>query len=742
MNRKILCVVLTFVFIFALSVVNFASIQYVVDQKEYTYEGKDVTIDLDGKKLECDIPPIIHNERTLLPIRALIEKLGGEVSWDGILQMVTVSLNKMDVSMIIGKNEALVNGEKKELDVAPCLAYENGDTNTSRTIVPVRFVMENLGLDVNWEDETFTVVLKQKETPINTPDPVEPDPVEPDPAEPDPVEPDPAEVVNPQPNEETITDDDMIKVGVYYDSNAKSSLTITAKTDIKIGVMKKEQFEEIETVSKNSTITLQPSGKYVKVSVNGKIVEDIKSGTIRLIPEKNNSGDRTITVNGLQYRGSAEVSVVSGKLRFVNVLGMQEYLYSVVPSEMPASFGLEAVKAQAVAARTYALSQINRHTSDGFNLCSTTHCQVYSGMRTENSLTTQAVDETENMIVTYDGELISTYYSASMGGYTEDVKNVWGKEVPYLKAVKDPYEPKMTPGTIYFSKDEIESKLSSKNINIGEVVKIEVTDYTKAGRAYELVITGTKGKTTYLREGTRTFFNLKGQMYTLEGGNGIVGLANDIEEYAEVTEDKHVYVKITTDALNVRSEADGESEKIGTVYKNDKFDIIKENDEWIKIQIKDDEENDIEGWISKEYVKVIEDTTKTTIAKIAKVTASEMNIRKKASTSADILGIATKNEGYIVIGEKGKWVNVMFNGQEAWLSKEYVDILEYDLDKVTNIQKQLLNDNITFRIFITVYDNGHGVGMSQNGAKGMASEGFNYIEILKFYYTDVEVEEM
>ena len=77
----------------------------------------------------------------------------------------------------------------------------------------------------------------------------------------------------------------------------------------------------------------------------------------------------------------------------------------------------------------------------------------------------------------------------------------------------------MTPGTIYFSKKEIENKLKNKNIDIGDVVKIEVTKWTDAGRAYELLITGTKGKTTFVREGTRTFFDLKGQMYTIDGGD-------------------------------------------------------------------------------------------------------------------------------------------------------------------------------------------------------------------------------
>lgn len=746
MNKKILSMFVTIILMFALSVTSFASIEYVLQDKEYEYKGKDVIIELDGKELKCDIPPIIHNERTLLPIRALIEKLGGEVAWDGVLQMVTVKLDKTEVSMIIGNNNAVVNGEKKELDVPPCLAYENGNTDTSRTIVPLRFVMENLGLDVQWIQEEYKAVITKKEV-IQDND-KDKDEKEDKKEEVENKEDDKENgnnensgIINTNPGDEQ-EEENLIKVGVYYDSSAKKQLTITAKTKMQIGIMKKGEFVEKETVAKNAKIVLQPSGKYVKVTVNGKLIDDIKSDCIKIIPDKNAGGERIITVNNLQYRGNAIINVESKKLNYINELDMQEYLCSVVPSEMPASFGLEAVKAQAVAARTYALSQINRHTDDGFNLCSTVHCQVYSGMRTECSLTNQAVEETKDMIVTYNGELISTYYSASMGGYTEDVENVWGKEIPYLKAVKDPYEPKMTPGTIYFSKEEIENKLENKNIDIGDVIKIEVTQWTDAGRAYELLITGTKGKSTYVREGTRTFFNLKGQMYTIDGGEGIVGLAKLVKEYGKTIENKVEYVNVRTEALNVRSEPNSESEKIGNVYKNEKYDIIDEKDGWIKIKFENEDKDNVEGWISEQYVKVIKDVEKTKIAKIAKITANEMNIRKKASTSSDILGTAVKNEGYVIAEEKGNWVKVIYAEKEAWLNKEYVEILEYNLDEISNIQKQLLKDNITFRILITVYDNGHGVGMSQNGAKGMAQKGYNYKEILQFYYTDVKVEKM
>ena len=115
------------------------------------------------------------------------------------------------------------------------------------------------------------------------------------------------------------------------------------------------------------------------------------------------------------------------KLTLINNLNMEEYLYGVVPAEIPASWHREALKTQAVAARTYAFRHLNRHGSDHFDVCATQHCAVYKGLLGEHSNTSRAVDDTRGVVLYgSNGRLLSTFFSLSCGGRTQDVSEIWG----------------------------------------------------------------------------------------------------------------------------------------------------------------------------------------------------------------------------------------------------------------------------------------------------------------------------
>jgi stage II sporulation protein D len=140
--------------------------------------------------------------------------------------------------------------------------------------------------------------------------------------------------------------------------------------------------------------------------------------------------------NGKSYRGHLEVFANSrGSLTVVNVVDLEEYVRGVVPNELsPGGFpALEALKAQAVAARTYAISNRGRFASDGFDLLPTTRSQVYGGLSTEHPLTDRAVGETRGIIATYNGEPINALYTSTCGGRTENVENIFSEHVPYLR---------------------------------------------------------------------------------------------------------------------------------------------------------------------------------------------------------------------------------------------------------------------------------------------------------------------
>src|SRR6266498_1725589 len=144
-----------------------------------------------------------------------------------------------------------------------------------------------------------------------------------------------------------------------------------------------------------------------------------------------------VRFNDRPYRGRIEVFAnTRGALTVVNVLGLEDYVKGVVPNELsPGGFPLlEAHKAQAIAARTYALRNRGQFLSQGFDLLPTTRSQVYRGIASETALSTRAVDQTRGIIATYNGEPINALYTSTCGGRTEDAGNIFNQAVPYLRA--------------------------------------------------------------------------------------------------------------------------------------------------------------------------------------------------------------------------------------------------------------------------------------------------------------------
>jgi len=170
--------------------------------------------------------------------------------------------------------------------------------------------------------------------------------------------------------------------------------------------------------------------------VNTGSAQAVSSGPVILT-----STDGLVTIGTLRYRGKAEVGRnSSGSLAGINDVAMEDYLYGVVPRELPPTVWnqLEAQKAQAVAARTYALSGLGKRAADGYDLLATTSDQVYGGYNAEHPLSTQAVNETRGVAATYEGKLIQALFSSTSGGYTANNEDVYNSApVPYLRGVRD-----------------------------------------------------------------------------------------------------------------------------------------------------------------------------------------------------------------------------------------------------------------------------------------------------------------
>lgn len=146
-----------------------------------------------------------------------------------------------------------------------------------------------------------------------------------------------------------------------------------------------------------------------------------------------------VKVNERRYRGVVEVFVDDGgRLRVVNVVNLEEYLRGVVPDEMgPNVFPqVEALKAQAVAARTYAARNRGQYSDDGYDICDTPRCQVYGGADSEHELSDEAIAGTSGLVLAHGGELANTLFTSTCGGHTENVENVFPEDVePYLRGV-------------------------------------------------------------------------------------------------------------------------------------------------------------------------------------------------------------------------------------------------------------------------------------------------------------------
>ncbi|PIE90329.1 MAG: hypothetical protein CR997_06985 [Acidobacteria bacterium] len=161
-------------------------------------------------------------------------------------------------------------------------------------------------------------------------------------------------------------------------------------------------------------------------------------GSRKLFGLKPKSGQGAITYQGREYRGTLYCRWNGSAFRVINYLPLETYLRGVVPGEMgPVVYPrLEALKAQAVAARTYALKNMGKFKKQGFDICDTPYCQVYKGVQVEHELTDQAIKETEGLVLVYDGKMIDALYTSTCGGETDPVQNVFPRKTkqpePYL----------------------------------------------------------------------------------------------------------------------------------------------------------------------------------------------------------------------------------------------------------------------------------------------------------------------
>ena len=432
---------------------------------------------------------------------------------------------------------------------------------------------------------------------------------------------------------------DTVKVGLRYGSSVMSSANLENDegSGYEFGYFEDDRTFVSLGETDETAITMEPAGRDgIQVTITGtdRVLYESREDTLAVMPQ---GRDPVTWFRGNRYRGGFEYTVSGGGLQVVNVVDLEDYVKGVLPSEMPGNWELEALKAQAVCARTFACLTTKHLSAYGFDVCSSTDCQAYSGIGEATSATDRAVEETEGECLYYDGELAQAYYHSSDGGATEDAENVWGTDVPYLRGKEDPYEPQISipdyRWTVTYTWEELTWVLQNSGYDIGDVVDAYVSEVTDLGNVYSVTFVDSRGK-TLVRTGddARMAFysttlgkNVPSLRFTITGGTG------GGSSYA------------VNSASGTLSALDGASVISGS------------------------------GTVSR--------------------LEGEDHAAISASGTADLTGGSSGGRGSASRGG----------------------------------------------ITITGTGNGHNVGMSQYGARAMAEQGHDYIDILEFYFTGIRV---
>ncbi len=426
---------------------------------------------------------------------------------------------------------------------------------------------------------------------------------------------------------------------IYMPNNNEYSLLVGSYDSTALAQI---QVEILAALGKASTI--QPINNKVSLSSDGKI--QLVFGNDTLNPQVTTYVPNTyITIsNNYTYRGAIQFNLVNGNVQPISIVALEQYLYGLVPSEMPASWHIEALKAQAVSARTYALSGMNtsKHTADGYHLCDSTHCQVYKGFSNEYPSSNAAVDSTKGIAAYNNNVLIDALFSAANGGSTANSEDVWAATIPYLRAKADPYENGAYTWTREFTQAELTALVLAKQSNLGVVQNVVIDQTDDFGRALSLTFVCTNGTYNVKKDAIRSFFSS-----TPDGSL------------------KSTKFKITSNLTNTTAPP------TSTNANNIDNLIIFSNNQFVN------------------YAGGMSVVTSNGISTTSSSTAN-------------------------VIDSTGK-------------------ITSYDKTEVPTI-------TTGGKLVLSGAGYGHGVGMSQYGAKGMAEQGNTYDKILNFYYTGVELK--
>jgi len=318
---------------------------------------------------------------------------------------------------------------------------------------------------------------------------------------------------------------------------------------------------------KSNSLVSEERNKIVKLLPHDKGIEILEKGVysspIKITPVGSTKIMVVFDGQKYRYRGDIEIDIDKEhrKLNVINIIGIEEYLYGVLKKEISPRWPKEALKAQAVAARTFAIFNVNKYIDKGYNICASTNSQAYGGVNHEDPLTNKAVDETRGVIMTYKGKPINAVYHSDSGGYTEDSENVWGSFLPYLRSVESKFEEKVSPPhhtwSYSINEKDLTEKLQKQGYKLNSVVFIEPVKKSETGRASELVFTAENNNVINMK--TNDFRSLIGAdlirstLFNIEAIGRESNITEDTEDKKEI-EDKEVQEESIKEVLEQKED--------------------------------------------------------------------------------------------------------------------------------------------------------------------------------------------
>lgn len=256
-------------------------------------------------------------------------------------------------------------------------------------------------------------------------------------------------------------------------------------------------------------------------------VSDVPANGVEIRAEKADLQHLHVMINGKDYFGGIKILKRGSSLTVINIAPVEEYLRGVLPKEMIQSWHIEALKAQAVAARTFVLKNREKHKHDGYELCATTHCQVYNGVETF-ATTDRAVTETRGEVLFHGGRTVDAPFHADSGGMTESAANVWGGNVAHLQAIAE--EIKFTQAwTVKFSVYDFSSRMGAAFGSLQKFILSPLTigksaaDRSSSGRVKFAQIVGSKKTVQMKGDEMRRKFSLPSTLFNVKiVGNEVI----------------------------------------------------------------------------------------------------------------------------------------------------------------------------------------------------------------------------